>query len=489
MLHRLQSAIEFLSVYGFVILIIAIVLTLLVLLSGLPKTAIPIQCSFFTEFVCNDAIYTINTVSNTGSVLIIAAADTEPGALNVSSFTAFMGFRKSTSGYCVPNVAQQGQTIYCIANFNLTPILGNTYSGTFNIHANYCAVAPNLINNVTCPANGNYTFGGAVTITAGRFTVSGIPAGATGLHNVTITMYNNQQSAIPAHFQTMIRFLPSSSLYKLLERYDLGNIRFYYNSKELFSWCESGCNYSSTSNAVFWVELPVAIPPRQNMSIRMYFAPLSVDYDGVYAGEAPQLSGTYAQYDNGASVFDFYDNFAGTTLSSTWTLFNGASASVNSGLTLTDASNNGGIFASMSSSKTVMESYAYFNKAGGNSGLMIGNGTASTTDFQNGYLYWYQSAVAYIYVAVSGAFTTIASGGTMPSGKHIFGAVLVDSSQVFSADYTNYASASNTQFTPSQITQIGYRVNTGVTMQATWVRTRAYPTNGVMPSVVFGTLV
>lgn len=38
-----------------------------------------------------------------------------------------------------------------------------------------------------------------------------------------------------------------------------------------------------------------------------------------FTGEAPQLSGTYGQYDNGALVFNtFYDDFAGSSLSSNW---------------------------------------------------------------------------------------------------------------------------------------------------------------------------
>src|SRR5579875_774278 len=38
-------------------------------------------------------------------------------------------------------------------------------------------------------------------------------------------------------------------------------------------------------------------------------------------GVAPQLTSTYGQYDNGINVFQFYDNFAGTSLSSKWSSF------------------------------------------------------------------------------------------------------------------------------------------------------------------------
>ncbi len=113
-------------------------------------------------------------------------------------------------------------------------------------------------------------------------------------------------------FQQSISFDPSS--YIANEEPDLGNIRFYAGmpstANALVSWCQSGCTNSS-SNAEFWVRMPNGETPGE--VINMYFEPKGAnqEYDGVYAGEAPQLSSTYAQYDNGADVFTFYDNFEG----------------------------------------------------------------------------------------------------------------------------------------------------------------------------------
>jgi len=56
-----------------------------------------------------------------------------------------------------------------------------------------------------------------------------------------------------------------------------------------------------------------------------------------YVGEAPQLSSTYGQYDNGNYVFLFYDNFAGTSLNtSKWNegYNTGGSITVHNGLTI-----------------------------------------------------------------------------------------------------------------------------------------------------------
>ena len=81
--------------------------------------------------------------------------------------------------------------------------------------------------------------------------------------------------------------------------------------------------------------------------------------DGNYIGEAPQFncanpastatcssgvsaSGVYGQWDTGQSVFSFYDNLAGTTLSSVWrnSMFGTAVFTVANGLSVTNGGGN-----------------------------------------------------------------------------------------------------------------------------------------------------
>ena len=119
----------------------------------------------------------------------------------------------------------------------------------------------------------------------------------------------------------MVYFNPLSTTYNSFERADLGNLRFYQGGVELNSWCESGCNSITSTNAVFWLKLTNTIGAGATNVVDVVFGSLSTGYDGPsgYAGEAPQLSPSYAQYDNGASVFSFYDNFAGGTVNPGYT--------------------------------------------------------------------------------------------------------------------------------------------------------------------------
>ena len=147
----------------------------------------------------------------------------------------------------------------------------------------------------------------------------------TSINNTT-TPPSNISSNSPTSYDQIVSFNPS--LYSNYESYNLGNIRFYNGNSELHSWCESGCNSSST-NATFWIK---TIKGASFISI--IFLNTTVQYDGIYAGEAPELSLIYGQYDNGARVFPLYDNFIGSTLNASKWYFSECPLSykVNNGL-------------------------------------------------------------------------------------------------------------------------------------------------------------
>ena len=345
MANKAQGALEFLIAYSTAFLIIALVLAVLFLFVSLPSTLLPFACNFYSGFTCQDAVLSINGTS--GAVLVLIASDSVSGVVRLgdssNNFSATLNGHMSTGGYCAPNATTSGQEIYCIANFDSTPKLGALYSGTFDIYADFCASG---ISNSTpnCAAGSNYTYGGELRLQASGN--SSVPE----IWYAPIRINNTQSMATPPNFQQMITFNALTANTVMHERSDLGNIRFYYGSKELYSWCESNCSNSSLRNATFWVKIPSSIPAHKNITLQMYFLPLEVNYDGVYAGEAPQIGcpnpsntvscKTYAQHDNGASVFNVYDNFAGTNLSSDWAVGStnvtapGPSVAISNGLTL-----------------------------------------------------------------------------------------------------------------------------------------------------------
>ncbi|MGC8580666.1 MAG: hypothetical protein ACP5MB_11535, partial [bacterium] len=195
-------------------------------------------------------------------------------------------------------------------------------------------------------------------------------------------------------------------------------------------------------------------------------------------GEAPQLSSTYAQYDDGASVFNFYDNFAGTSLNtSKWTVGT-VTASVNNGLTITGSNSNPahlmtvatfpqnqyseewyGTYATQTSGSWSASGFGF--NITGNLGsfpyysLGVGYGSGSPPSFQGYTGLWslYETATSGSYGYFYYNYTTLEKTVTAYSGSYSWGWGLQSSDNP-------------------------YRVQ--------WARMRALPPNGVMPSYSFG---
>lgn len=116
------------------------------------------------------------------------------------------------------------------------------------------------------------------------------------------------------------------------------------------SWLESGAS-NTALDSVYWVNLPSGIGASGgSMTIYIGFASTAANLFSAtgYTGETATQGPSYGIYDNGAIVFNLYDNFAGTTLSNQWapsslTTASGETATVAMGQvsTTTDYQNEG----------------------------------------------------------------------------------------------------------------------------------------------------
>jgi len=164
------------------------------------------------------------------------------------------------------------------------------------------------------------------SVTAGNTLVFGLGWPTTQLYSyVPVTITNSQGSATPTSFQQLVTWNPST--YSTYEASDLGNVRLCADTAcntPLHAWlesCTSSCAPSATS-ASAWVKLTSSIAGSGgSLKIYMVFEGTSVEFDTNYWGEAPNISATYAQYDNGASVFAAY--FNGNTATSSFSVFSG----------------------------------------------------------------------------------------------------------------------------------------------------------------------
>lgn len=500
---RQQSSSELVTAYGMVMLIVAVAIIIVLLLVSAPPAVIPKSCSIYGGLQCVDVAYGGNTVG--GSILLVRASFAVPGVLNVSAFNAVAAGVKSTGGYCTTNgissgssTVNQGGSILCIAYFPTNSTI-SPYSGTFNVTANYCT-GPSYSG---CPQGSGYTFAGSWSaqgggqITSNYITEVALNASTTTTarfvqHHVPITFTNSQSSATSSNFQEMTSFNPQT--YGSYEASDLGNLRFYAGSTELYSWCESGCNTSTSTNAVFWILLPSGISASSNVVVNMTFLVTSTDYDGVYAGKCPTCTSIYAHYDNGNQVFTLYDNFVGTSLSSKWTPLGGASNTVNNGLTLTTTASTTFDIKSVSTFNT-------FSSVGDAYGYQGYNGNAQTftlsmIDFEStsnhGYEITPTSSTQYSTTSwgISGGpvwhSTALATASqSSPSVWTISG-----TSSGATGCYNYNICSSDTTYPSATLTSAylisGIRTAGAGTEFLQWIRVRNAPPGGVMPTSSYG---
>jgi len=338
-----------------------------------------------------------------------------------------------------------------------------------------------------------------------RSNLVSISVGYPNLFNVKLT--NTQNVGTPSPFQQMLQ-LPVSQLqsYTPILASDFHNIRFVYNGTGIPAWLES----ISSGVATIWVKLPVSIPANSSITIDMEVDP-SLNFDGNYWGEAPQLSSTYGQYDNGASVFTQYGGKSWssfTFLGGTWTTANGylqqtATSSTGYGgdavalIESINYPNNGYYVLGMA--------FNYTAEADARIGIIavatptsapdvygyrfIGqqsNNGAGFISFLNDGKAW---VVDNIYQgAVSTAYTmTITNAGGTWSGNLYPGYGTETSTPLTSLSATTYTGANNEGATSGYVgISATYFNGTQIIpnpINVMWFYMRAYPPNGVMPSV------
>jgi len=296
----------------------------------------------------------------------------------------------------------------------------------------------------------------------------------------TITITNNQANPTPSPFQQLLNLNLSSILSSSSQ---LLNLEFCLDvncNTPLYAWIES---YNTNLSTVYiWLNLPTSIPANSSITIYM-FVRNSIQYP--YTGMSPTLTSTYGQYDNGGNVFTFYDNFAGTTLNINKWITNGASYTVNNGLTYT-TSNNYNVLTSVASF-TAPYIIEYFGKGITSGGVFDGGiyfniqGTGANA---NAYL-WAQrnGASDQFYTYISGSYTGYVTWPSSIDGNmHIYTLIVGPNDNPLITE-TDYTIEENFTGMPTTYTSgyFGPRALGGTTFWQ-WVRVRAYPPNGVMPS-------
>jgi hypothetical protein len=243
----------------------------------------------------------------------------------------------------------------------------------------------------------------------------------------------------------------------------------------------------------------------------MVFESVNTEFDGSIAGEAPELSVTFGQYDNGANVFLYYNNGSsisnlnvvngGSVALTTQTNPFGASTPVltltGSGSTATSAETVAWYTSSLTGDNFIAE--GWINIGPNLNGLFAIRGASSTTN--TNYLMgdgWTGSAASIVYE--SGTTNTFLSGAGSRTAAWYWDMVTISGSSLTTSVYSGnppYLGGTISSTTTVSDTTlgasnqyIGIGTWSGAATAAYFfgLRIRSDPPGGVMPAVSSGSL-
>ena len=483
--RRSQSALEYMMTYGWAILIIVIVAVILYSMGIFnPSSSVTFTSSGFSPFTVSSSL-----CNNLGYKIAIIAGPIPNNAnsitINKVFVTSATGANTTTASYTLTNpvTLKSGQSA--------TILIPNVICTAANTHYSFSA---KIQYSYDVPTIGMQKIN--TTGTVAGTSITGKPSALTSYEPITIT--NTQSSATPDPFQQMVNFTSSDPGFSSIATGNFGqNVEFfYYNGTVIPSWLES---YNTTKGyAIWWLKI-AAIPGGSSETVYVGFAPTTTNlFNTVNDGEAPQLSSTYAEYDDGANVFStLYQNFKGTAVPSGWT--SSGTVTINNGATvafggyLTTSTTFGlnstqiadfGFTAPTANAGTAWYQFGYVSQAGG---FTYDPSTAIAWNVADTPPYFVSESATSTQV-----FTSFPSGvapaGTFNIGTVYWGTATSDSGWI------NYANEiTQTTDIPSSALYLGINNNQGdgaapPTPTLYWVRIRAYPPNGVMPSVTFGSV-
>jgi hypothetical protein len=463
---RSQSALEYMMTYGWAILIIVIVAVILYSMGIFnPSSSITTTSIGFSPF----------TVSSTVC---------SPAGLSVAIIGGGLPDTATSATISKIYITSNTGTTALIKEYNLTPVVifpGKT--ATIIIPTVACASA-NVKYSLSAKLQYSYSTPAGPVTTNTTGTIAGASSSQATVKYVPLTITSS--TATPNPFQQMV--IVNMNNYNSYASSNLSNIEFTYpNGTIIPSWRENGT--TNTQTVVYWLKLGSFTTATVYMD---FFSTSSNVLNSVNTGEAPQIPcgstptsscSNYGEYDDGVNVFTNYWNFAGTSLPSGWTVPSGSNYQVDNGFI---PEPSGGSTTAVYN-PNIQETSSIIVEWGIN--LSSTSYPNDNSEFQ---LNRYTTSSNMHFLGVQGSDTLSnpnigATESIASSGVQIFG-IWNDETAVDWLYNEGILFSTTSATSETDYLSLGWSyTNNFPTIY--YVRTRAYPPSGVMPSVNFGSVV
>lgn len=155
-----QSSIEYIVIYGWALIILAIVVAILFYSLGIPKTVTPNTCTFSSSLLCSDIVIGANQV--TGLTLMTFQIENEQlyPIANPMAVVNINGANTSAVP-CSPSLVPAGGAAICSTQTALHSSLGQFVSGGIYVVAGYCGLVADYGVTHVCSNPPTQTYGGS----------------------------------------------------------------------------------------------------------------------------------------------------------------------------------------------------------------------------------------------------------------------------------------------------------------------------------------
>ncbi len=134
---RAQSSVEYLSVYGFAIAIVVLVITLIYIFVNASGRQVPNSCSFVASLItCRDAVVGASGAASTNTLLLLT--NSQPYPIISPSLTLSVQGGSNMTGQCMPSYILPGGTILCNATTTGTYAVGSLVTETLYLGGITC---------------------------------------------------------------------------------------------------------------------------------------------------------------------------------------------------------------------------------------------------------------------------------------------------------------------------------------------------------------
>ncbi len=347
------------------------------------------------------------------------------------------------------------------------------------------------LNEITLASSQTVPIGVVVGTTAQTTTVTttSTTSSSSTAPVYSIAIQNSQSDPTPSPFQMLLNLnledvLSSASVSSLL------SLLFCQDqecTEPLLAWIESYT--SDLSSVLVWVLLPDGIPASSTTTIYMKVAST---YQCPYTGMAPQLTSTYALFDNASKIFPYYQRWGGLSgLPNGWVYEDTPTIVYDDDYTQIEPGTTEDEWSGIQTNTYTFDypiAWDFYGNMYASSTVQTWVGTNTSTSGQSSYgLFEYGSPNNEVYI-VNGAYLTEFDTGYVDTNANKVYSMYMDGTYVNALINYNsiYSTNSGTSYTPQFFIFYIYNESTtipSILLTIYWLRTRAMPPNGVMPSV------